>query len=153
MEAWQWVTLAGISNQGDAAVEMGVMSRKNHVFTPMLAEAVGCMGSPGHRAVPRRHIGGDPVGRRPRVTSVDLKDDTEVEAMPEDERTSGQSFSPWYALLVIPFLALLWPGLYAREHPELWGVPFFYWYQFLWVILGAVLTETVYAATRRRSAK
>ena len=73
--------------------------------------------------------------------------------MADDDHTSGQSFSPWYLLLVIPFLALLWPGFYAHEHPVLWGVPFFHWYQFLWVILSGILTETVYAATRRRSAK
>jgi Protein of unknown function (DUF3311) len=87
------------------------------------------------------------------VTNVDPNNETEVEVMADDERASGQSFSPWYVLLLIPFLALLWPGVYAREHPELWGVPFFYWYQFLWVILSAILTETVYAATRRRQPK
>jgi Protein of unknown function (DUF3311) len=70
--------------------------------------------------------------------------------MADRERTPGRSFSPWYLLLMIPFLALLWPGFYAREHPMLWGIPFFYWYQFLWVILSAILTETVYAATRGR---
>jgi hypothetical protein len=32
-------------------------------------------------------------------------------------------------------------------------IPFFYWYQFLWVILSAILTETAYAAMRRRQAK
>jgi hypothetical protein len=93
------------------------------------------------------------VGTVTNVDPVDPKDETGVEIMADDERALGQSFSPWYVLLVIPFLALLWPGVYAREHPELWGVPFFYWYQFLWVILSAILTETVYAATRRRQAK
>jgi hypothetical protein len=29
----------------------------------------------------------------------------------------------------------------------------FYWYQLLWVILSAILTETAYAAMRRRQAK
>jgi len=28
------------------------------------------------------------------------------------------------------------------------GIPFFYWYQFLWVILGAALTAIVYFANR-----
>lgn len=47
--------------------------------------------------------------------------------------------------LVGPFVALLWVSSYAHSSPELWGLPFFYWYQFLWVFLAAVLT---YAAHR-----
>jgi len=53
-----------------------------------------------------------------------------------------------YLVLLIPFVALLWPALYASYQPELAGIPFFYWYQFLWLILTAVLTAIVYAATR-----
>ena len=36
-------------------------------------------------------------------------------------------------LLMIPIVALLWVPSYAREDPELFGFPFFFWYQFLWV--------------------
>jgi len=50
---------------------------------------------------------------------------------------------------LIPFIALLWPPLYAKDRPELWGWPFFYWYQFLWLILIAILTQIVHVATRR----
>jgi len=32
----------------------------------------------------------------------------------------------------------------------LFGFPFFYWYQFAWVPLSAVLTGIVYLVTRRR---
>jgi hypothetical protein len=56
----------------------------------------------------------------------------------------------WYLLLALPFAGLLIPPLYARESPELWGIPFFYWYQFAWVLGSALLTLTVYLATRRR---
>lgn len=35
--------------------------------------------------------------------------------------------------LVVPVAALLWVPWYARERPELGGVPFFYWYQLAWV--------------------
>jgi hypothetical protein len=31
--------------------------------------------------------------------------------------------------------------------PSWIGMPFFYWYQLLWVIIGAVLTAIVYFAT------
>ncbi len=48
-------------------------------------------------------------------------------------------------LLLIPYAALLLPGLYAHADPRLAGVPFFIWYQFLWVILGVAVTGVVYA--------
>jgi len=48
-------------------------------------------------------------------------------------------------LLAIPIVALLWVSSYARETPKLGGVPFFFWYQFLWVFITAGLT---YAAHR-----
>ena len=56
----------------------------------------------------------------------------------------------WYALLALPLLGLLYPPLYATRDPELAGIPFFYWYQFAWVIVSALLTLTVYLATRQR---
>ena len=48
-------------------------------------------------------------------------------------------------LLAIPVVALCWVSTYARESPRLGGVPFFFWYQFLWVFITAGLT---YAAHR-----
>ena len=48
-------------------------------------------------------------------------------------------------LLAIPLVALLWVSSYAHDTPELGGVPFFFWYQFLWVFLCAGCT---YAAHR-----
>ena len=54
----------------------------------------------------------------------------------------------WYLLLLLPFIALLWVSSYAGASPALGGVPFFYWYQFLWVPIAAILTAVVYRATR-----
>jgi hypothetical protein len=54
----------------------------------------------------------------------------------------------WYLLLVLPFAGLLYPPLYASEDPELFGFPFFYWYQLAWVPLTAALTYLVYRKTR-----
>jgi hypothetical protein len=54
----------------------------------------------------------------------------------------------WYLLLLLPFAGLLYPPLYATEDPELFGFPFFYWYQFLWVPITAGLTYLVYRKTR-----
>jgi|GEM_PF-418741 len=56
----------------------------------------------------------------------------------------------WYLLLALPYVALLWPSWYTRTEPQLWGFPFFYWYQFLWVPISAILTGVAYVATRRR---
>jgi hypothetical protein len=47
-------------------------------------------------------------------------------------------------LLAIPVVALTWVSSYARETPRLDGVPFFFWYQFLWVFLCAGLTYTAH---------
>jgi hypothetical protein len=54
----------------------------------------------------------------------------------------------WYLLLLLPCVFLLWPPLYAKAEPSLLGFPFFYWYQFLWVPISALLTWIVYVKTR-----
>jgi hypothetical protein len=51
--------------------------------------------------------------------------------------------------LAAPFAALLWVSSYARTGPTIGGVPFFYWYQLLWVPLSAVLTIAAYLLVRR----
>lgn len=56
----------------------------------------------------------------------------------------------WYWTLVIPFVATLFPLFYARRDPELFGFPFFYWYQILWIVLSAFIVLIVYSATRER---
>jgi hypothetical protein len=63
----------------------------------------------------------------------------------------GRRAGRWwvYLLLLPPFPALLYPPLYARNDPELFGFPFFYWWQFMWVIIGAGLTAIVYLLTRK----
>ena len=50
----------------------------------------------------------------------------------------------WLLLLLLPYLGLLYPPLYARLEPELWGMPFFIWYQFLWVFITVAITGLVY---------
>ena len=54
----------------------------------------------------------------------------------------------WYLLLLVPFVAILWVPSYAGGEPAMAGIPFFYWYQFLWVLISAVLTAIVYFAAR-----
>ncbi len=50
-------------------------------------------------------------------------------------------------LLVIPFVALLWVPSYNSIEPTIWGIPFFYWYQFLWVVLTSLLILAVQRLT------
>jgi hypothetical protein len=54
----------------------------------------------------------------------------------------------WYPLLAAPFLGMLWVPFYNSIDPRLGGVPFFYWYQFLWIGVSSVLTAVVYFVTR-----
>ena len=60
------------------------------------------------------------------------------------------AWSWWYLLFAIQYVFVLWPPLYNRVEPTWIGIPFFYWYQLLWVIIGAILTAIVYFATERR---
>ena len=64
------------------------------------------------------------------------------------ERTPGRT-SPWYWLLLVPVLSLVWPPLYNRSTPQLADIPFFYWYQLAMVFLGVGCTVVVYRMTRR----
>jgi hypothetical protein len=56
-------------------------------------------------------------------------------------------WSWWYLLFVIQVAVILWPPFYNRAEPAFMGIPFFYWFQLLWVIVSAVLTAIVYFAT------
>ncbi|GAA0470731.1 DUF3311 domain-containing protein [Streptomyces stramineus] len=51
--------------------------------------------------------------------------------------------------LAVPFVAMLWVDSYARLTPEFIGIPFFYWYQMLWVLLSTGLTVVAYLIVRR----
>ncbi|MGW5650794.1 DUF3311 domain-containing protein [Streptomyces humi] len=51
--------------------------------------------------------------------------------------------------LVAPFVAMLWVGSYARTDPTFIGIPFFYWYQMLWVLISTALTMTAYQLWQR----
>lgn len=52
-------------------------------------------------------------------------------------------------LLLIPCVALALVPVYSRETPKLWGWPFFYWYQVLWVLITPVLTYAAFKIIQR----
>ncbi|WAH37192.1 DUF3311 domain-containing protein [Alicyclobacillus dauci] len=54
----------------------------------------------------------------------------------------------WYLLVLVPLIGTLFPSFYSSVSPELWGIPFFYWYQMLWVIISALVTSVMYLALK-----
>ncbi|MFR0358155.1 DUF3311 domain-containing protein [Streptomyces sediminimaris] len=51
--------------------------------------------------------------------------------------------------LIAPFVAMLWVGSYSRTGPAFIGIPFFYWYQMLWVLIATALTMVAYQLWNR----
>jgi Protein of unknown function (DUF3311) len=49
-----------------------------------------------------------------------------------------------HLLLLVPYVAMAWVPFYNRVEPELAGIPFFYWYQLLWIALGALILLPIY---------
>ncbi|MDN5859862.1 MAG: DUF3311 domain-containing protein, partial [Pseudonocardia sp.] len=71
------------------------------------------------------------------------------QATTRPERRGGAlSGNPWNLFLLIPFLMLVTPW-YNSIEPELFGMPFFYWSQFLWVPIGVVCVAVVHLRTDR----
>ncbi len=56
----------------------------------------------------------------------------------------------WQMLLVVPFIATLWVPLYNRLEPRVFGIPYFYVYQFAWIAISVALTLIVYFATKAK---
>lgn len=55
-------------------------------------------------------------------------------------------------LLLIAIVVPLLVGTYARVEPRLFGFPFFYWYQLIWVFLAAGLCALSYLLLGRERA-
>jgi uncharacterized protein DUF3311 len=70
--------------------------------------------------------------------------------MAEDRNGNGGGRRWPYWLLVIPFIATLWVPFYNAIEPSWHGIPYFYWYQFLWILISAGLTALVYFLTERK---
>jgi hypothetical protein len=56
-------------------------------------------------------------------------------------------WSSWNLLLLVPLLVLVTP-LYNSDEPRLFGFPFFYWGQFLFIPLGVICVAVVYRKTK-----
>jgi len=59
----------------------------------------------------------------------------------------ARRFNPWYLLLLVPLVMLVTPW-FNRATPKIAGLPFFYWFQFLFVLVGVACVWIVYLVTR-----
>jgi hypothetical protein len=66
-----------------------------------------------------------------------------------DASTTRRRFRPRWLLLTPPYLALCFPQMYSRAEPAVFGFPFFYWYQFAWVVVTSALLWIYYKLETR----
>jgi hypothetical protein len=88
---------------------------------------------------------GDERFTRPAETSTS---ETSTTAPSERRRPVHERNKGWYWLFLVPFFGVFLPWIYNTRDPELIGMPFFYWYQMLWVPLTVILTILVYRKTK-----
>ena len=69
-----------------------------------------------------------------------------------DAKDKRRGWSWWYLLFVVQFVAVCGRRSTTASSPPGSGIPFFYWYQMLWVLISAVFTAVVYFADPGRSA-
>jgi hypothetical protein len=78
---------------------------------------------------------------------MSLGKDTPPAGTPDVPVTDKRKIAAACVLLALPVIALMWVSTYAREDPKLFGFPFFFWYQFLWVFLCSAMTWGAYKLT------
>ena len=69
-----------------------------------------------------------------------------------DKPAKKRGFRLSYLLLLIPYVAMLWVPTYNRAEPALAGIPFFYWYQLLWIVIGAAILVPIWLVDSRSDA-
>ncbi|WP_328905763.1 DUF3311 domain-containing protein [Streptomyces sp. NBC_00234] len=73
--------------------------------------------------------------------------------MPENTAEKRPTITPVRVViavcLIAPFVAMLWVSSYAKVEPTFIGIPFFYWYQMLWVLISTALTMVAYTLWQR----
>jgi len=55
-----------------------------------------------------------------------------------------KGFHPVYLFLAVPYLAWVWVPFYNRIEPQLFGIPFFYWWQIFGIFVTAACIVPVY---------
>jgi hypothetical protein len=69
-------------------------------------------------------------------------------AEPHPAARRGLNYQPINWLLLIPLIGTLVPWFYNFTSPTIGGMPFFYWYQLLWIPISVFFTWIVFRATR-----
>ena len=62
----------------------------------------------------------------------------------DNKEKTGVRASWARVLLLVPFVAVLWVPFYNAIEPTIFGVPFFYAWQLLWVVLCTAIVGIVY---------
>ncbi len=52
----------------------------------------------------------------------------------------------WHVILFVPFFTAICVPLYNRIEPSFYGIPFFYWFQVVLIVVAAVVTALAYKA-------
>ena len=65
----------------------------------------------------------------------------------------GPRETRWTWLLLVPLAGTLIPWIYTTRDPEVFGVPFFYWYQMAWIPVSVLVTTIVYRVAARERAR
>jgi hypothetical protein len=55
--------------------------------------------------------------------------------------------SAWNLLLLVPIFMVFTP-MFNFDSPRLFGMPFYYWFQFAWVPVGVICVGVVYFKTK-----
>lgn len=63
----------------------------------------------------------------------------------QDDKPDGRKngLGRVYWLLLIPMLCV-WVPFYNKVDPEVFGFPFFYWFQLIWIFVSMGITGFVY---------
>ncbi|HLJ33002.1 MAG TPA: DUF3311 domain-containing protein [Ktedonobacteraceae bacterium] len=69
---------------------------------------------------------------------------TRSQGSPESQSSRSSSRRWLGLLLLLPFIVLLYPPFYNFKDPTFIGIPFFYWFQLLCIILTAILTAVLF---------
>jgi uncharacterized protein DUF3311 len=76
---------------------------------------------------------------------------TEPMAHTQPQHTTGLRWNAWNLLLLLPLFMLVTPW-FNQDGPRFIGIPFFYWFQFLFVPVGVICVWIVHVMTRREPA-
>jgi uncharacterized membrane protein len=68
-------------------------------------------------------------------------------------RRTGTTWLVVRVLLAVGIVVPLLVPFYAKETPELFGFPFFYWFQFLMIPVVSLLTYTAFRLSLRATAQ